>query len=308
MPPSQKLSAVAPIQVFRDVEPCPILSDAGKGGVLETERVFVKLGGSLITDKTRPETPRHDVIARLAAELRQAFKARPDLSLLLGHGSGSFGHWQASRYGTRSGVRGRDGWIGFAQVAASAARLNRIVTDMLLDAGLPVLGIRPSASALCRDGVLVRLETAPIRRALEQGLIPLVHGDVALDEVRGGTIVSTEELMVYLTGEFRPGRILLLGETAGVLSGDANSSGREGSIIPYITPHNIEIVASSLGGSRGPDVTGGMVSKVHQMLDLVQKSAGLQVHILSGLEPGLLTRVLLDADVAVGTRIRRPPA
>jgi isopentenyl phosphate kinase len=276
--------------------------------VVETELVFVKLGGSLITDKTRPETPRRDVIARLAAELRQALQARPDLLLLLGHGSGSFGHWQASRYGTRSGVRDRDGWTGFAQVAASAARLNRIVTDMLLDAGLPILGVRPSASAHCRDGVLVRLETAPIRRALEQGLIPLVHGDVALDQVRGGTIVSTEELMVYLTGEFRPGRILLLGETAGVLRGDANSSGPEGSIIPYVTPHNIEIVAGSLGGSRGMDVTGGMVSKVHQMLDLVQKSSGLQVHILSGLEPGLLPRVLLDADVAVGTRIGRPPA
>lgn len=276
--------------------------------MVDTELVFVKLGGSLITDKTRSETPRHDVIARLAAELRQALNARPDLPLLLGHGSGSFGHWQASRYGTRSGVRGREGWVGFAQVAASAARLNRIVTDMLLDAGLPVLGIRPSASAHCRDGVLTRLETAPIRRALEQKLVPLVHGDVALDEERGGTIVSTEELMVYLTGEFRPGRILLLGETAGVLRSDTGSGEREGIIIPCITPHNIEIVASSLGGSRGPDVTGGMVSKVHQMLDLVQANSGLQVHILSGLEPGLLTRVLLEPDVAVGTRIRRQPA
>jgi hypothetical protein len=51
-----------------------------------------------------------------------------------------------------------------------------------------------------------------------------------------------------------------------------------------------------------------MVSKVHQMLDLVQASPGLQVHILSGLEPGLLTRVLLDPDVAIGTRIVRQPA
>jgi len=271
--------------------------------MVESGLVFVKLGGSLITDKTRPETPRHDVIARLADEVRQALKARPDLPLLLGHGSGSFGHWQASRYGTRNGVRGREGWMGFAQVAASAARLNRIVTDILLDAGLPILGIRPSASAHCRDGVLVRLETALIRRALEQKLIPLVHGDVALDAVRGGTIVSTEELMVYLTAELKPRRILLLGETRGVLSSQAGSHGPQDVIIPYITPQNIATVAKSLGGSRGPDVTGGMVSKVHQMLDLVQQSLGLQVHIFTGLEPGLLTRVLLEPDLAVGTRI-----
>jgi hypothetical protein len=46
-----------------------------------------------------------------------------------------------------------------------------------------------------------------------------------------------------------------------------------------------------------------MVSKVHEMLELVRGSPGLVVHILSGLEPGLLTRVLLEADWEMGTRI-----
>jgi isopentenyl phosphate kinase len=263
---------------------------------LDTDLVFVKLGGSLITDKTRPETPRPDVIARLADEVRQALDTRPDLSLLLGHGSGSFGHWLGSRHGTRDGVRGREAWVGYARVAATAARLNRLVTDVFLDAGVPVLALQPSASARCRDGVLVSLDAVPIRRALEEKLVPLIRGDVALDEIRGGTIVSTEEIMAYLTSELRPRRILLLGETAGVY-------GPEGAVIPYITPGNIEAVGGSLGGSRGMDVTGGMVSKVRQMLDLVQGEPGLVVHVLSGLEPGLLARALLDADLAVGTRI-----
>jgi len=267
------------------------------------ELVFVKLGGSLITDTTRPETPRHDVIARLGGEIRQALEARPELSLLLGHGSGSFGHWQASQYGTRKGVQGREAWVGYAHVAASAARLNQIVVDSLLEAGVPVLGVRPSASARCRDGVLVGLDIVPIHRALEEGLAPLIHGDVALDEVRGGTIVSTEELMVFLAPELRPGRILLLGETAGVLGSQVQAGGVEGDVIPHITPDNIGTIAGSLRGSRGMDVTGGMVSKVHQMLELVRISPGLVVHILSGLEPGLLTRVLLEADWETGTRI-----
>ena len=34
--------------------------------------VFLKLGGSLITDKTHPYTARHEVIARLAGEVRQS--------------------------------------------------------------------------------------------------------------------------------------------------------------------------------------------------------------------------------------------
>ncbi|MBN1319078.1 MAG: hypothetical protein JXA42_26580, partial [Anaerolineales bacterium] len=57
--------------------------------------LFLKLGGSLITDKTRRETPRFDVIKWLAAEVREALDRRPDLKLVIGHGSGSFGHFAA---------------------------------------------------------------------------------------------------------------------------------------------------------------------------------------------------------------------
>ena len=40
------------------------------------ELVFVKLGGSVITDKTQPETARPEVIARLAGEIAAALAAR----------------------------------------------------------------------------------------------------------------------------------------------------------------------------------------------------------------------------------------
>ncbi len=274
---------------------------------LNNDLVFVKLGGSLITDKTRAETSRPDVIARLAKEVYQVLEARPGLRLVLGHGSGSFGHWHAIQHGTRDGVHGRGAWLGFTQVAASAARLNRIVTDIMLDAGLPVFAIRPSSSARCRDGLLLHLDVDPIRRALAEHLVPLVHGDVAFDQDRGGTIVSTEEIMAYLAVELQPSRILLLGETPGVLKAIGRSEGPQLGVIPLITPGNIEEVAGSLGGARGPDVTGGMVTKVRQMLALVQSNPGQQVHIMSGLEPGLLTRVLLDAELEVGTRILSLP-
>jgi isopentenyl phosphate kinase len=65
----------------------------------------------------------------------------------------------------------------------------------------------------------------------------------------------------------------------------------------------VETLAASLGGAHGMDVTGGMLGKVREMLNLVQGSPGLVVHILSGLEPGLLTRALLDANLPGGTRI-----
>lgn len=263
-----------------------------------SERLFLKLGGSLITDKSSPYTPRPEVIRHLAEEVRVAREARPDLELVVGHGSGSFGHAAAAPYGTRQGVRTPREWQGYAEVAAAAARLNRIVTDLFLEAGVPVLSLQPSASARCRDGELVHLETAPIQAALARGLVPLIYGDVALDEVRGGTIVSTEDLFVYLAPILAPQRILLATRVAGVL--DA-----EGRVIPAISPSDLPALRPSLRGARGTDVTGGMASKVERMAWLVEQHPDLVVQIFSGETPGTLLSALLSPSEAPGTRIHR---
>ncbi len=265
--------------------------------------IIVKLGGSLITDKGRPFAARYEVITRLAGEVRRALEVAPALRLLLGHGSGSFGHWAAAPYGTRQGVQTAAQWRGYAEVAAAAARLNRIVTDAFLEAGVPVLSLQPSASAHCHDGVLEHLDVQPIQAALRHGLVPLVYGDVAFDDVRGGTIISTEDIFVFLTcafnerGEmFRPTRILLLGEVDGVL--DA-----EGNVIPRISPDERPALNAILGRAQGVDVTGGMVDKVTRMFELVERYPEIRVHILNGTYPGLLSRALLDESLEAGTRI-----
>src|SRR2546425_496567 len=112
--------------------------------------VFLKLGGSLITDKATPRTPRLDALARLMNEIAQARETKPELRLVLGHGSGSFGHSEAHKYGTRAGVRTNAEWQGFAEVQAAASQLNRLVAEAARAAGLPIVNFPPSASAICR--------------------------------------------------------------------------------------------------------------------------------------------------------------
>lgn len=258
--------------------------------------VFLKFGGSLITDKAAPYTPHVDHIRRLADEVREARERDPDLRLLLGHGSGSFGHYAAAPLGTRQGVHTPEQWRGYAEVAAAAARLNRLVTDALLEAGVPVLSLQPSASARCHNGVLIHLEIGPVQEALAHGLIPLIYGDVALDTVRGGTIISTEDIFVYLTGVLAPQRVLLVGRAPGVLDD-------EGAVVPFISPSTFATIRPLLSSSYGVDVTGGMVEKVSRMIGLVEGRPDVTVHILSGLEPGLVCRALLEPDLPAGTRI-----
>lgn len=261
--------------------------------------VFLKLGGSLITDKDRPYTPRQEVIDRLAGELASARAVLPHCRLILGHGSGSFGHTAAKEHRTREGVATPAQWLGFVKVWQEARALNEIVVRALLGAGLPVIAFPPSAAVTARAGRVERWDLGPIRAALDAGLIPLINGDTIFDLELGGTILSTEDLFLYLARQFAPRRILLAGIEPGVWA-DFPARAR---LLDEITPESLPAARDGIRGSASADVTGGMVEKVRSMLALVDQLPGFEAAIFSGLEPGAVTQAL--AGSPPGTIIRK---
>ncbi len=267
------------------------------------ELILLKLGGSVITDKTRPFTARMDVMARLAAEIKNALDEQGDnLQLIIGHGAGSFGHETAAKYQTHQGVIGPNSWFGFAEVADTAAELNYIVMKMLRQAGIAAIKFQPSASSRTRDRQLIYFESFPIREVLKHGLVPVVHGDVSLDTSQGMSIVSTEKLFDNLARELNPARIIMCGHVDGVYDKDplANPDAR---LIDTINLDNWAAVKVLLGGSHGVDVTGGMLAKVRQMYHLTLARPPMQAIVMSAEEPGRLEAVLKGQMAGFGTLI-----
>jgi isopentenyl phosphate kinase len=258
---------------------------------------LLKLGGSLITDKMKPQTARYDAISRLAEEISVALKERPDLKLILGHGSGSFGHFAAHKYGTLHGVKSKDEWIGFAEVWREASKLNRIISDAMIEKKIPVIVFSPLSSVISKDGIIQEWELFPIQRALEAGLIPLVYGDVVFDINRGGTILSTEDLFNHIIKKFQPNRVLLAGLEKGIWRDFPNCK----DFINELSPQKFKEMAKDIHGSSSIDVTGGMISKVSQSIEWVQEFPEMEVQIFSGAEAGNLVRVLKGE--YIGTRI-----
>ena len=125
------------------------------------ELVFLKLGGSLITDKTKPYTLRPDTLKRIAEEIHQA-RQQKNINIIIGHGGGSFPHQSATRYRTNKGIIDKDSCKGIAVVQKDAATLNRIVTDSLIDAGLNAISVQPSSSVLCEDSRIIQWDIDPI--------------------------------------------------------------------------------------------------------------------------------------------------
>ena len=259
--------------------------------------VFLKLGGSLITDKNEPHSAKPAEIRRIAAELKQVLSSDPDLHVLVGHGSGSFGHVPARKFHTREGVHSAAEWQGFAQVWYEARALNQLVTDIFVEAGLPVISLPPSASVIAFDGQMQHWDFAPIAAALEHGLLPVIHGDAVFDQQRGGTILSTEELFIHLAGLLHPDLILIAGSESGVWEDFPERN----QLIPEITPLNYREIAKKIFPSSSTDVTGGMASKVSAMVDLVKAQPQQRVLIFNPSEPGVLTSAF--AGDRVGTEI-----
>lgn len=263
--------------------------------------VFLKLGGSLITVKDQPHTPRMETLQRLAQEVAVACAQDPGLQVLLGHGSGSYGHMAARRYNTRMGVKTVEEWAGFAEVWRQAAELNHLVMKALEDVRLPVIAVPPSAGIIAQDGRILTWDMEPLRAALDKGLLPVVYGDTVFDLKRGGTILSTEDLFSHLARALKPSQLLFAGLEPGVW---VDYPARR-QIVHEITPSSFSVVSASLRGSSATDVTGGMLDKVQQVLALVHDLPGLQGLIFSGETPGAVQRALIGE--APGTVIHADP-
>ena len=273
--------------------------------VARGETVFLKLGGSLLTDKTAREVLRINRVEAVCSQIATVLGNRPELKLVLGIGSGSFGHFPALQYGLATGADHADAWMGAAITADSAARLVRHVTGCLIEAGVKAWSCQPG-SAWMAQGRRVRGGSADVlARALASGLVPVVHGDVMLDLEQRVCIASTEEIFRFLAPSLRPNRILLAGEVPGIMPGPAEQW-RGAKPISRLQPERSGVLPLVPGASRGVDVTGGMRTKLQLCLEMVEACPGVHVHIFDGRPPGAVGAILTDPDLPVGTRVVAP--
>ncbi len=262
--------------------------------------IFVKFGGSVITDKRIAESPDMDAIHRLACAVASVRRQRPGLRVVLSHGSGSFGHVAAAKYGIHKGLADDADWFGFAATSAAALRLNRLVVDALIAAHVPAMAFQPSTTVETAHGQVVAWHTDHITKALDYGMVPVVHGDVSFDRHQGSTIASTEMLLQWLcrVPALQPHKIILIGESA-VYTDDPHKN-PDATRIPVIHRGNIDHVMGGASGSYGVDVTGGMASKITLMWRLVEQIPQLQVQFIAP-DADLFEKALLGVGFDAGT-------
>jgi len=261
------------------------------------ELILIKLGGSLITDKNKPFTARGKVILRLGREIKETKKKFPG-KIIIGHGSGSFGHTVAAKYKTQDGIVNEKSIEGLSLVADVAIQINRIVIKNFLKVGLPAFSLAPASFLIAKNQRLEESFLKPLRHLLKIGLIPVIYGDVILDKKKGCCIFSAEKTLDIIADnlrkEFNILRIIHCGDTNGVYD-------QTGETIPVITQDSFKKLRKIIGGSTATDVTGGMLHKVKESLKIAR--FGIESLIISGKTPGNLEKAILGEKVK-GTLIK----
>lgn len=258
--------------------------------------LIVKLGGSVITDKSKKFTVRSAVLHRLCRELTAARGP-----LVVVHGGGSFGHPLASEYGIAAGYKEERQLMGFSLTRRAMEKLNAQVIDALQEAGIPAVSVQPSACAVVRDGRIESMELTPVRKMLDLGLVPVLYGDAVVDAVKGMSILSGDQLTVHLACELDAARVVVGIDVDGVFTADPKLQ-KKAKLVQKITPANWPEVVKSLGGVGKPDVTGGIANKVRELLTLTGR--GIEAEIVNAAKPNVLKRAI-SGERGLGTIITR---
>ncbi|MEM0479468.1 MAG: isopentenyl phosphate kinase [Pyrobaculum sp.] len=213
--------------------------------------IIVKLGGSAITDKSKPYTYIRGRVVKIASALRKH-------AAVYIHGAGSFGHPQVKAFGLTP--------IGISYIKAALRRLTAYVVEELIEAGVSAMPIEPSevfwGRALARPEVVLH--------AVRYGLSPVLHGDVVPYE-DGYVVVSGDEVAIELTKVLKPQAVVFLMDVDGVYTKPPGAPGAEK--LREIPPGFI------LDGASGVDVTGGLRKKIEAAFEI--STLGAEVYFCS---------------------------
>lgn len=224
---------------------------------MNKEVYVLKIGGSVLTEKGKERRARKNVIKRISKEIALAAHTSKKNNLILVHGAGSYGHPQARVY--LESHNAKDALV----THESVKELNGIVLSSMMELGLKAMPIHP-LSAVVSKGLKIKYKiNEQIELSLRAGIIPVLHGDVILDEKEGFRVLSGDQLVVYAAKEFNASKVGVGTDVDGVLS-------EKGAVIREIMPADIDKM--SIKGSQHVDVTGGMKEKVFLLARLASES------------------------------------
>ena len=263
--------------------------------------IILKIGGSILTNKDSIESEvDSESLKRIALEIKSSLD-NSFKELIIVHGAGSFGHPPAKKY--KIGERFEESQypqkrIGFCEIQNAVKKLNMLICEEFIKEGLPVVAIPASSFMTATNKRITQGNLDSFKRYLAKGFIPVIYGDVVLDDELELCVISGDQIIQYLAINLNPDRVILGTDVDGVY--DKNPKTHDDAIFfdKFSSLDDLE----TLEGTTNVDVTGGMVGKIKELLYLAD--LGIESKIINAEVENNIFKVLENEDVK-GTVISR---
>jgi isopentenyl phosphate kinase len=277
--------------------------------------VVVKIGGSACTMKAQFETLNKEALDAAAGQLGALRREGVQMAII--HGAGSFGHQQAKQYGVSKGVSGDPCRLppslmeGAAKTRLSVTTLNKHVVTALVKEGVPAMTISPCPFIATESKKLVggRLPACAADGAvglLRRGLVPVVHGDVVLDEAQGVAILSGDVWMVELCRELVARSAVFVTDVDGVFTAPPSQPGSELIQEILVDPATGELELTGVSMSTAShDVTGGLRAKLESAAEVLLKAPSVEAVYIVRAGSAAAQEAMRGRDPKKGTTLRR---
>jgi isopentenyl phosphate kinase len=263
--------------------------------------IILKIGGSILTNKDSLESEvDSDSLKRIASEIKASLDNSPK-ELIIVHGAGSFGHPPAKKY--RIGEAFDESEypqkrLGFCETQNAVKKLNMYVCEAFIEEGLPVVAVPASSFMTATNKRITDGNLDLFKRYLKKGFIPVIYGDVVLDNELEICVISGDQLIQYLAANLKPKQVILGTDVDGVYSKNPKTHDDAIFFDRFTSLSDLD----TLEGTTNVDVTGGMVGKIKELLYLAD--LGIESKIINAEVEDNIFKVLENEEVK-GTVISR---
>lgn len=226
--------------------------------------IIIKLGGSIITNKEKPLSPRIKIIDSIAKSLKKI-----DEPMIIVHGGGSYGHYWSVKYDMHTKPEKYD-LKGVSVVKNSMVELDKIILDSFLRNGLKPYCLPPT-DFMSGDKPIPK-KVKEIENIAKAGLVPITFGDALWHGRKKSYILSGDRIMAIISKFLKPRLAIFVLNVDGLYS-DLKSK----ELIYEIGDKKARILENRM------DVTGGMTRKVLEAGKIAK--AGVNVFFVNGNKP-----------------------
>ncbi len=226
--------------------------------------ILIKLGGSIITNKEKPLSPRKKSIDKIVRTLKKI-----DESIIVVHGGGSYGHYWSIKYNMHTKPANYN-IHGVSVVKNSMVELNKIILDSFLKNKLNPYCLPPTDFIFGNKPIIKKVKE--IEKIAKTNLIPITFGDALWFGKKKSYILSGDKIMSVLANILKPRLCVFVLNVDGLYSDPKTKK-----LIRELKGEKPLIIKSS------KDVTGGMKRKVDEATKISKN--GMNVFFVNGNKP-----------------------